>query len=255
MSDYRAIATSGEEVILNEPPIFLTELGDRMYLDHHSGKFPDGLETVTMQGSYGFVTENGKPYASLAYRDDAHWGDRGRTHGLLLGVNHAGTDRLTRFLKVYPEILSVLDISVDAVSDPQVPSKPINPADLLYAATQDDAVRLGSWIVDADVRSKVVEWADAQSSYHKRVVIEKWITLRRAPHIRDDQTMPVARDRGSYSYRNILDDIRGENLPTVWDARQGKSVPVGRSQHIFTEEDLQWLDEYMNTLGVPTPND
>lgn len=245
MANTSVVGPGGIEVNLEESPVPLNEVGDRLYLDNHFGIAPEsGL--IALAGSSSFVLDRGKPFAQITYHSDATWHDRGQTWGLLLGVNSDGLTRLTRYVEHPPLVINVLNISVEELPDPTMISSQIRPGDTLYTAAQSDATLLGSWVIDSIVRDRVNEWATTN-----RQITEKWVALRNAPHI-PNHGMSVARDTGNFSYVNVRDEAEGQ-LPTVWDPLQAKSVPGRPSHYAFMPEDLEWLNAYMNTLGKPIP--
>jgi len=88
------------------------------------------------------------------------YGRAGLLGGRLYHVSDSGRDTLIVGQSAQPESMEVYNVSPDqARGSDTTDMRKIDPADVMVAATEADAIQLGSWIVDPEIRKLAEDYA------------------------------------------------------------------------------------------------
>lgn len=252
---------SGEESRVT--PIRFEELANKIYTERsYRSEKPKDLQCFFVGTR---IVMDGSAVPMIGFYCEPGWVDRMRTRINLLGVNglediRVGEHSLKGGFAEGVHTFQVWDFDVDNLSDPSVtePIEEVIAKDILVAPDVQSAKGLGSWVADEGVKQRINDWfrvtfndgsmKGAEFSTRKQRY-DAYRMLRQAPYNTHDSP-----GYGIYTYKGVVEEA-SRKTKSVWNPNLGDMEEVPITFRIFTEDDVRWLEEHMQHLGMPIPKE
>lgn len=217
--------------------------------------------------SYDVEEERFKPGFVLEFVPHVYVGGRRFARLLVLPIN--GSEQQPVPIEVLKEnrheefnpynFFQAYDFDVSRIADPEYIEDiyEIRPGSVPAAHDQSEAVALGSWVSDEHLRNRINEWfhatvVDRRGPFpeeRKRAAdVKKFVQLRRAPF--NDVDVPGF---GEYTYNGVKKEAIEGHVGSYSMSKDG--TRVDHILHMFTMEDLEWLETFMRNRGIPIPGE
>ena len=255
-----ASVNSGQETQIT--PITLREFAMQIYKERVLA--PE--KPIDLDFFFAATTEleDGPSFPTVGLYFDPSWVDRNRTRLYLLKVNSIGSVRVGQHslhngLATGVHNFRVYDFPVSKLTDSGYVDdiNEIDAADIKVAANIDDAKQVESWVADPRIRERINEWfaatnnidsIDPREFSRKHNEIEKYVMLRQSPF--NTRNVP---GYGIYTYEGSVEEAT-KQTKKEGDAASAKMIDKPVTGHMFTLEDVKWLETYMKNKRIPITN-